>query len=120
MRYNSWNEFSSSADATDLNFVFILCDSIQNEVFMVWPGLPMKVHWGMSDPAAVEGSHTEKMVAYNDAIRMPNNWIGIFVSLPMESIDRLSLQIKLHEIGSTENIASSGPVLRQAMFKVIS
>ena len=72
MRSKSWNEFSR-ADVPELDFVFTLCDSAKNEVCLVWPGQPMTVHWGMPDPAAVECSHTEKMVAFNDAMRMLTN-----------------------------------------------
>ena len=61
LRSKSWNEFSSSADAQDLDFVFTLCDTAKNEACPVWLGQPMTAHWGMPDPAAVEGSHTEKI-----------------------------------------------------------
>ena len=108
LRSKSWNEFSR-ADAPELDFVFTLCDSAKNEVCPVWPGQPMTAHWGMPDPAAVEGSHTEKMVAFNDTMRMLTNRIGIFISLPLESVNRLSLQKKLDEIGSTKNIELPEP-----------
>lgn len=102
------DEFSR-ADAPELDFVFTLCDSAKNEVCPVWPGQPMTAHWGMPDPAAVLGSHTEKMVAFNDAMRTLTSRIGIFISLPVESIDRLSLQKTLDEIGNAKNIESREP-----------
>ena len=108
LRSKSWDEFSTE-DAPELDFVFTLCDSAKSEVCLVWPGQPMTAHWGMPDPAAVEGSQTEKMVAFNDAMRMLTNRIGIFISLPVESISRLSLQKKLDEIGNAKNIESPEP-----------
>ena len=108
LRSKSWDEISTE-DAPELDFVFTLCDSAKSEVCPAWPGQPMTAHWGMPDPAAVEGSQTEKMVAFNDAIRMLTNRIGNFISLPLESINRLSLQKKLDEIGNAKNIESPEP-----------
>ena len=101
LRSKSWDEFSGE-DAPELNFVFTLCDNAKNEVCPVWPGQPMTAHWGLPDPAAFNGSETEQMVAFNEAMRMLTNRIDIFISLPMESLDRLTLQKRLDEIGKSQ------------------
>jgi len=94
----SWDEFTRP-DAPKLDFVFTLCDSAAAESCPVWPGQPMTAHWGMPDPAAVEGSEAVKRAAFADTMRMLVNRIGIFVSLPMRSLDRLSLQRRIEDIG---------------------
>lgn len=96
----SWDEFSQ-AGAPELNFVFTLCDRAWEENCPVWPGQPMTAHWGLQDPAAFEGTDTEKMVAFNDAMKMLTNRISIFTALPIHSLDRLSLQKRLDAIGQT-------------------
>ncbi len=101
LRSKSWDEFSGD-DSPELNFVFTLCDNAKNEVCPVWPGQPMTAHWGLPDPAALNGSDTEQMVAFNEAMRMLTNRIDIFISLPMESLDRLTLQKRLDEIGKSQ------------------
>ncbi len=101
LRSKSWDEFSGE-DAPELDFVFTLCDSAKNEVCPVWPGQPMTAHWGMPDPAVVEGSHAEQMAAFNETMRLTANRIGLFTCLPIKSIDRLSLQNKLDEIGQQQ------------------
>ena len=97
-RSKSWDEFASP-DAPVMDFVFTVCDDAANEVCPIWPGQPMTAHWGQPDPAAAEGSDVEKRVAFNEAYRMLKNRISIFVNLPMASLDRLSLQQRLTEIG---------------------
>ena len=87
------------AGAPDMNFVFTLCDDAAHEACPVWPGQPMTAHWGLPDPAAVEGTEAEKHLAFADTYRMLNNRISIFISLPMKSLDRLALQKRLDEIG---------------------
>ncbi len=101
LRSKSWDEYSGE-DSPELNFVFTLCDNAKNEVCPVWPGQPMTAHWGLPDPAAFKGSETEQMVAFNEAMRMLTNRIDIFISLPMESLDRLTLQKRLDEIGKSQ------------------
>ena len=101
LRSKSWDEFTGEG-APELNFVFTLCDNAKNEVCPVWPGQPMTAHWGLPDPAALKGSETEQMVAFNEAMRMLTNRIDIFISLPMESLDRLTLQKRLDEIGKSQ------------------
>jgi protein-tyrosine-phosphatase len=100
LRSKSWDEFTGSG-APELDFVFTLCDSAAAESCPVWPGQPMTAHWGMPDPAAVDGSEAVKRAAFADTMRMLANRIGIFVSLPMRSLDRLSLQRRIEEIGKT-------------------
>ena len=100
LRSKSWDEFAQ-AGAPALDFVFTVCDSAANEICPLWPGQPMTAHWGVPDPAAAEGSEAERRLAFAEAYRMLNNRIGILVSLPMASLDKLSLQRRLDEIGKT-------------------
>jgi arsenate reductase len=102
-RSKSWDEFAREG-APRMDFVFTVCDSAAAETCPVWPGQPMTAHWGIPDPAAVEGSDTEKAFAFADAFRMLSTRIGIFTNLPVQSLDRLTLQNRLDEIGrTTEN-----------------
>ena len=98
LRSKSWDEFSTD-DAPQVDFVFTLCDDAASEVCPVWPGQPMNAHWGLPDPAAVDGNDAEKHAAFADAYRMLNNRIDIFINLPMESLDRMTLQKRLDHIG---------------------
>lgn len=97
-RSKSWDEFTG-ANALPLDFVFTLCDDAAAEACPHWPGQPMTAHWGLPDPAAFEGNEAEKHLAFADAFRMLNNRISIFTALPLKSIDKLSLQRQLDEIG---------------------
>ena len=97
-RSKSWDEFARPG-APDLNFVFTVCDNAANEVCPVWPGQPMSAHWGVPDPAAVEGSDAEIAAAFAETYRLMNNRITAFVNLPLQSIDRLSLTQRLESIG---------------------
>lgn len=103
-RSKSWDEFAQ-AGAPELDFVFTVCDNAAGEVCPVWPGQPMTAHWGVPDPAAVEGSPVEIAQAFADIYGRLNNRISIFVSLPFESLDRLSLQNRLNDIGKTKDAA---------------
>ncbi len=98
LRSKSWDEFAAR-DAPPLDFVFTVCDDAAGEQCPHWPGQPMTAHWGMPDPAAVEGKEVEKRLAFADTVRMLNNRISIFASLPFKSLDRLSLQRRIDEIG---------------------
>jgi arsenate reductase len=98
LRSKSWNEFAGPA-APPLDFVFTVCDNAAGEVCPIWPGQPMTAHWGLPDPAAVGGSEAERRLAFADTLRMLRNRIGAFVNLPLESLDKLSLQKRLREIG---------------------
>lgn len=98
-RSKSWEEFATPG-APKLDFVFTVCDNAANEVCPIWPGQPMSAHWGLPDPAAVEGSEAVVHAAFFDTFRMLTNRIGIFVNLPFEALDRLSLQSRLDAIGT--------------------
>jgi len=100
LRSKSWDEFAKP-DAPQLDFVFTVCDNAAAESCPVWPGQPMTAHWGVADPAAVEGSDTEKWLAFRRAFRELESRIKIFTSLPIQSLDRVKLQARLHEIGRT-------------------
>ncbi len=97
-RSKDWSEFAAPG-APRMDFVFTVCDNAANEVCPVWPGQPMTAHWGVPDPAAAEGSEAERRFAFADVYRMLANRISIFVNLPLRSLDRLSLQRRLDEIG---------------------
>lgn len=97
-RSKSWEEFAAP-DAPKMDFVFTVCDDAANEACPLWPGQPMTAHWGVPDPAAVEGTEAEKHFAFADTYRMLANRISIFVNLPMTSLDKLGLQRRLDEIG---------------------
>jgi arsenate reductase (thioredoxin) len=97
-RSKSWEEFAAPG-APKMNFVFTVCDNAAMEACPVWPGQPMTAHWGVPDPAAVEGTEAEKHLAFADTYRMLNNRISIFTSLPMNTLDKLALQKRLNEIG---------------------
>ena len=94
----SWDEFAR-ANAPAMDFVITVCDNAAGEVCPIWPGQPVTAHWGVPDPAAVIGSDMEKRAAVSDVARVLLNRIRIFVSLPLDRLDRLSLQNKLREIG---------------------
>jgi arsenate reductase len=98
LRSKSWDEFAQPGAPT-LDFVFTVCDNAASEVCPIWPGQPMTAHWGVPDPAAAEGSDAERHLAFADAYRMLSNRISIFTNLPMHSLDRLTLQKRLDEIG---------------------
>jgi protein-tyrosine-phosphatase len=101
LRSKPWDEFvrASNPEAPELDFVFTVCDNAAGEVCPIWPGQPMSAHWGLPDPAAAQGSDAEIAVAFADAYRMLGNRISLFVNLPLASLDRLSLQKRLNEIG---------------------
>jgi protein-tyrosine-phosphatase len=98
LRSKSWSEFADPG-APLLDFVFTVCDNAAGETCPVWPGQPMTAHWGVPDPAEAKGNPAEIALAFKDAYRMLNQRIGIFTSLPLRSLDQLSLQEKLKDIG---------------------
>ncbi len=100
-RSKSWDEFAS-ADAPKMDFVFTVCDSAAGEACPYWPGNPMTAHWGIEDPAAVEGTDIKKERAFNEAFRFMKNRISAFVALPLNKLDEMSLQGHLKKIGSME------------------
>src|SRR3984957_17042718 len=101
LRSKSWGEFAKSG-APQMDFVFTVCDNAAGEVCPVWPGQPMTAHWGGPEPAEAKGNPAEISLAFKDTYRMLNQRIGIFTSLPLRSLDHLSLQKKLREIGRME------------------
>jgi len=98
LRSKSWDEFAKQG-APQLDFVFTVCDNAVNEVCPVWPGQPMTAHWGIPDPAAVQGTEEERARAFRDAFFLLDRRISLFLSLPMSSLDRLSLKKELDKIG---------------------
>ncbi len=105
LRSKPWDEFArdQNPEAPELNFVFTVCDNAAGEVCPIWPGQPMTAHWGISDPAAVTGSEAEIGLAFADAYRQLNNRIGLLLNLPMASLDSLTLQQRLNDIGKTRD-----------------
>jgi arsenate reductase len=98
LRSKSWEEFTAP-EAPRLDFVFTVCDNAANETCPLWPGQPVSAHWGLPDPSAAEGNESERRLAFADTHRMLYQRIGIFVNLPLASLDQLSLQRRLDEIG---------------------
>jgi arsenate reductase len=98
LKSKSWEEFAKS-DAPKLDFVFTVCDNAAKEVCPVWPGQPMTAHWGVPDPAAVVGTREQVEKAFRDAFFLLDRRIGLFLSLPLASIDRLALKKELDSIG---------------------
>jgi len=99
LRSKSWDEFAVPG-APPLDFVFTVCDRAAKEVCPLWPGQPMTAHWGIEDPAVVEGTIEQQQRAFNAAFRALDARLRLFVSLPLESLDRLALQRQLNSIGS--------------------
>jgi len=108
LRSKSWEEFAGP-DAPVMDFVFTVCDSAAGEACPVWPGHPATAHWGVEDPAAVEGTDIEKERAFVRAAKYLKNRISAFLALPMASLDQVALTHRLGEIGRSEG-ASSGSV----------
>jgi len=98
LRSKSWDEFAAP-DAPQMNFVFTVCDNAANEVCPYWPGQPMTAHWGIPDPAAVKGSPEEIERAFRDAFSILDRRIGLFLSLPLSTLEHLALQRELDNIG---------------------
>ena len=98
LRSKSWQEFAREG-APAMDFVFTVCDNAAGEACPIWPGQPMTAHWGIEDPAAVEGSDLQKEAAFVEAFRYLKNRIAIFTSLPLASIDAMSLATRLRDIG---------------------
>ncbi|HYM77608.1 MAG TPA: arsenate reductase ArsC [Candidatus Dormibacteraeota bacterium] len=98
LRSKSWDEFAQPG-APALDFVFTVCDNAANEVCPVWPGQPISAHWGVPDPAAVHGSQAEVERAFRDAFLTLERRIGLFLSLPLASLDGLSVKREVDDIG---------------------
>ena len=99
-RSKSWSEFSGT-NAPKLDFVFTVCGNAAKEQCPYWPGQPMTAHWGVDDPAAVEGTPEEQRRAFQRALRELDARIKLFISLPFESLDKRALQERLKDIGKT-------------------
>jgi arsenate reductase len=103
LRSKGWEEFAAT-DAPVMDFVFTVCDDAAGEVCPVWPGQPMTAHWGIPDPASVQGSEIEQMNAFRDAYHRMKNRIELFASLPIATLDKMTLQHKLMEIGKSDSL----------------
>lgn len=101
LRSKSWSEFAEPG-APHMHFVFTVCDNAAGESCPIWPGQPMKAHWGIADPAAVMGTDIEREAAFVTAFKQMRNRITVFTALPLESLDRMALKARLKEIGASE------------------
>lgn len=99
LRSKSWEEFAAS-HAPKLSFVFTVCDNAANEVCPIWPGQPMTAHWGIPDPAAVEGRPEQIEKAFRDAYLTLDRRISLFLSLPLSSLDKLAIKKEIDRIGN--------------------
>ena len=106
LRSKSWDEFAAPG-APKLDFVFTVCDDAAAETCPIWPGQPMSAHWGLPDPVKAQGSEAERTLAFADTMRMLTQRIGVFVSLPLDKLSKLSLQKQLDEIGRIRREAPS-------------
>jgi arsenate reductase len=98
LRSKSWDEFTGP-DAPKMNFVFTVCDNAAKEVCPLWPGQPITAHWGIPDPAAVKGTPDEIERAFRDAFSILDRRIGLFLSLPLSTLEQFSIQRELDHIG---------------------
>lgn len=98
LRSKNWNEFARP-DAPRLDFIFTVCDKAAGEVCPFWPGQPISAHWGVEDPAAVDGSEDDKRKAFSNVFRILNRRISLFMSLPIEKLDALTLKHEMDQIG---------------------
>jgi arsenate reductase len=105
LRSKSWNEFARPG-APVMDFVFTVCDQAAGELCRVWPGNPVTAHWGIPDPAAVQGTEAEQRRAFRDAYVALENRIKLFVALPIDKLDRMAIQRNVDEIGSRGMIAT--------------
>lgn len=103
LRTKPWDEFAA-AGSRPLDFVFTVCDDVAGEVCPEWPSQPKTAHWGIPDPAKATGTEAERRLAYADAYRMLSRRIGLFVNLPLTSLDNLAIKYHLAEIGSLPRV----------------
>ena len=101
LRSKSWNEFAGP-DAPKIDFVFTVCDNAAGEVCPIWPGQPIKAHWGLADPSRVEGDDETKRAAFFKTYQEISRRVREFISLPIDKLDPISLQKKLNELGTQE------------------
>jgi len=102
LRSKSWDEFAVPG-APEMDFIFTVCDAAAGEVCPVWPGQPFSAHWGMPDPASVQGSDVEVMQAFRETMRMLGNRIRVFSELPFDKLDRIKLKTRLDDIGRSQS-----------------
>jgi arsenate reductase len=98
LRSKSWDEFAQ-ADSPQMDFIVTVCDNAAGEVCPVWPGKPVTAHWGFPDPAAVVGSDEEKRAAFAQTLRQIRNRVQLFLSLPLETLDRMAIESRMRSIG---------------------
>jgi arsenate reductase len=108
MRSKGWEEFAAPG-APEMDFVFTVCDSAAGEACPVWPGQPMRAHWGIEDPAVVEGTDIQKEAAFVLAGRYLKNRIAAFVNLPLKSLDRMTIAMQVREIGHMAGASHGRP-----------
>jgi arsenate reductase len=108
LRSKSWDEYSKPG-GPHLDFVFTVCDNAASEVCPVWPGQPMTAHWGVPDPAAVQGTESEIALAFRDAFHLLERRIELFANLPVKSLDRMALKKKLDDIGGVTDVPRAAP-----------
>jgi arsenate reductase len=99
LRSKSWDEFAAP-DAPPIDFIFTVCENAANEVCPIWPGHPMTAHWGVPDPAAVQGTRDEIARAFRDAFSILDRRIGLFLALPLSTLESLAIQRELDSIGN--------------------
>jgi arsenate reductase (thioredoxin) len=102
LRSKSWDEFAGST-GVHFDFVITVCDNAAGEACPVWPGMPVTAHWGIPDPAAIEGSEMEKKAAFAQAFKAMDRRIKLFLSLPIASIDQLRIKERMQQIGKTDD-----------------
>jgi arsenate reductase len=98
LRSKSWDEFAAPG-APELDFVITVCDKAAGEMCPLWPGQPMTAHWGFPDPAAAEGTDDEKRAVFAQTLRQMRNRVQLFLSLPLEALDRLAIEKQMRDIG---------------------
>jgi arsenate reductase len=98
LRSKNWDEFAQP-DSPQMDFIVTVCDNAAGEVCPVWPGKPVTAHWGFPDPAAVTGSDDEKQAAFAQTLRQIRNRVQLFLSLPLETLDRMAIESRMREIG---------------------
>lgn len=108
LRSKAWDEFARPG-APVMDFVFTVCDSAAGEACPVWPGQPMTAHWGIEDPAAVDGTAAQREAAFAAALRYVKNRISLFTALPLRSLDAIALGARLREIGRGEGATTPRP-----------
>jgi arsenate reductase len=108
LRSKSWDEFAKPG-APEMDFVFTVCDQAAGEICPIWPGNPVTAHWGVPDPAAVEGTETEKRRAFREVYLVLENRIKLFTSLRLEALDRLAVKRNVDEIGRLRLAAAREP-----------